>query len=384
MGPLKGVTILEIAGIGPGPFCAMMLADMGANVIRIDRVGKGGGLALGDPTKDVLNRGRRSLAVDLKSKEGVALILKLVERADGLVEGFRPGVMERLGLGPDECLAQNGSLVYGRMTGWGQGGPLAKSAGHDLNYIALSGVLHAIGRETGKPAIPLNLIGDFGGGGLMLAFGMVCALLEAKSSGQGQVVDAAMVDGSAVLASFLYGLDASGLWQPERERNLLDGGAPYYDVYETGDGEYVALGPLEPQFFAELIKRLELDEDLLSAHMNPARWPELRKAITARMKEKTRAEWQELLEGTDVCFAPVLSYKEAPTHPHNRARATYVEAFGITQPRPAPRFSRTDPDIPDAPPVPGQDTNEVLAEFGFNRAEISALAESGAVRQSDD
>lgn len=384
MGPLKGLTILEIASIGPGPFCAMMLADMGANVIRIDRTKQGGGLALGDPSKDVLNRGRRSLAVDLKSADGAALLLKLVEQADGLIEGFRPGVMERLGLGPEDCFKHNGALVYGRMTGWGQDGPLADAAGHDLNYIALSGVLHAIGRESDKPAIPLNLIGDFGGGGLMLAFGMVCALLEARNSGKGQVVDAAMVDGSAVLAAFLHGLDAAGLWRPERGKNLLDGGAPFYDVYETRDGACIALGPLEPQFFAEMIKRLDLNEDLLAAQMDPARWPELREAIAARIKEKTRAEWQAILEGTDVCFAPVLSYKEAPAHPHNRARETFIEAFGLTQPAPAPRYSRTQTDKPTAPPLPGQHTNDILAEFGFNRAEIADLAESGTVRQSSD
>lgn len=378
MGPLAGVRIIEIAGIGPAPFTAMMLGDMGADVIRIDRSAAVPADPTG-PTPEIYNRSRRSVGVDLKHDAGPELVLRLLEGADGLIEGFRPGVAERLGIGPDEALARNPRLVYGRMTGWGQDGPLSLAAGHDINYIGLAGALHPIGRGGQPPVPPLNLVGDFGGGGMLLAFGMVCGIIEARTSGRGQVVDAAMVDGSALLTTMIHAFRAMGVWSEERSANLLDTGAPFYDVYETADGEYVALGALEPQFYAELITKLGLTDVDLSAQNSRSGWPAMRERLTATFKTRTREEWVALLEGTDACFAPVLSLAEAPRHPHNQARGTFVELAGITQPAPAPRFSRTAGEA-TPPPRAGRDTEAVLAEAGFSAQEIGSLRESGAIR----
>ena len=377
MGPLNGYRILEIAGIGPGPFCAMMLADHGADVLRIDRLSaKGRGTDF-----DVLNRGRRSVAVDLKNPRGVDLVLRLVEEADGLIEGFRPGVMERLGLGPDVCLERNPKLVYGRMTGWGQDGTIAQSAGHDINYIALSGVLHAIGNAEGPPVPPLNLVGDFGGGGMMLAFGVVCALLEAQKSGRGQVIDAAMTDGSAVLAAAIFGLQESGFWRNERGSNLLDTGAHFYNTYECSDGRCISVGSIEPQFYKLLLERTGLDGDasFVERQMDREHWAEHRDRLARVFKSKSRDEWCELMEGTDICFAPVLDYEEAKAHPHNRARSTFVEVSGVTQPAPAPRFSRTPSEIRSGPPKAGADTREALLGWGFGESEVCDLQEARAI-----
>ncbi len=381
-GPLDGVKVLEIAGIGPGPFCAMMLADMGADVLRVDRAGdvRGGDPAL--PPGDVLNRGRRSIGVDLKNPEGLETLLTLVEGADGLLEGFRPGVAERLGFGPDVCLERNPALVYGRMTGWGQEGPYSQTAGHDINYIALSGALWHCGRADGPPVFPLNLIGDFGGGGMLLAFGMVCGLLESTRSGEGQVVDAAMVDGSATLMTMIYGFRHMGFWDTEtRGANMLDSGAFYYDVYETKDGKYISLGSIESQFFAEMIELTGL-EDLHGETPNQhdrEHWPELRAQLTELVAQKTRDEWCEILEGSDVCFAPVLSVDEAYEHPHNAERGTFVEYEGVLQPAPSPRFSRTEPEIQRPPAHAGQHTDEALADWGLDEATISGLRGNGAI-----
>ncbi|MFQ5947968.1 MAG: CaiB/BaiF CoA transferase family protein, partial [Acidimicrobiia bacterium] len=350
MGPLEGVKVVEIAGIGPGPFCAMMLADMGAEVLRVDRADAVVGGEPGPAPRDLLNRGRRSVGVDLKDPAGAEVVVRLAERGDALIEGFRPGVAERLGIGPDECLSRNPRLVYGRMTGWGQAGPLAHAAGHDINYIALAGTLNAIGRAGQAPVPPVNLIGDFGGGGMMLAFGIVCALLERERSGQGQVVDAAMVDGAALLSTMIHGLRAMGTWSDERGTNLLDTGAHFYDVYETADGGFVSIGALEPQFFAELLRLTGLEGEALPHQLDRSEWPKLKERFAAVFKSKTRDEWTALLEGTDVCFAPVLSMAEAPQHPHNRSRGTFVEVQGVLQPAPAQRFSRTKPSINAPPP----------------------------------
>jgi alpha-methylacyl-CoA racemase len=379
MGPLTGVKIVEIAGIGPGPFCAMMLADMGADVIRVDRAAsvRGGDPAV--PPGDVMNRGRRSIGVDLKSPEGVETVLRLVEQADGLIEGFRPGVAERLGIGPDVCLARNPALAYGRMTGWGQEGPYAPTAGHDINYISLAGALEPIGRRGEGPVPPLNLVGDFGGGGMYLAFGMVCAILESRSSGQGQVVDAAMVDGAASLMTFFHGFRAMGIWNDERGTNMLDTGAHYYDVYECADGKYVSIGSIEPQFYAELREKLGLDDPKWDAQMSRSEWPAFKEELRAIFATKTRDEWCDLIEGSDVCFAPVLSMEEAPRHPHNVARGTFTEVAGVTQPAPAPRFSRTEATIERPPPHAGQHTDEVLSAFGFTTEELGALRDAGAI-----
>lgn len=379
MGPLAGVKIVELAGIGPGPFCAMLLSDMGAEILRLDRTEESGLGIRRDPRYDLLNRGRRSVAVDLKKPEGVDVALRLVARADALIEGFRPGVAERLGLGPDDCFARNPRLVYGRMTGWGQDGPLAAAAGHDINYIALTGALHAIGRAGQAPVPPLNLVGDFGGGGIYLAFGIVCALWEAARSGRGQVVDAAMVDGAASLMTMFYGLKAQGLWSDERGRNLLDGAAPFYDVYETADGKYVAVGPIEPKFYAELLRLAGIPEDELPGQMDVARWPEAKARLAEAFRARTRDEWCAVMEGSDACFAPVLSLDEAPRHPHNEARGTFVEIGGIVQPGPAPRFGRTMPEVQGPPPKPGEHTNTALADWGFDADEIAALRRTGAV-----
>jgi alpha-methylacyl-CoA racemase len=380
-GPLSGVKVVEIAGIGPGPFCAMLLADMGADVLRVDRAQAVSGSFPDTPSLDIMNRGRRSIGVDLKQPDGVETVLKLVEQADALLEGFRPGVAERLGIGPDECLARNPRLVYGRMTGWGQDGPYAPTAGHDINYIALAGALEPLGRAGEAPVPPLNLVGDFGGGGLMLAYGLVCGILEARSSGQGQVVDAAMVDGAAVLSTFIHGLRAMGVWQDVRGTNLLDTGAHFYDTYECSDGTYVSIGSIEPQFYAELLRLTGLDKEELPHQMDRGQWGAMKKRVAALFKTKTRDEWCTILESSpDVCFAPVLSMGEAPDHPHNVARSTFVEVAGIKQPAPAPRFSRTPGSIQRPPPHAGQHTDEALAEWGFDPSDITKLREAGAIK----
>jgi alpha-methylacyl-CoA racemase len=379
MGPLAGITVVEIAGIGPGPFCAMMLADMGAGVIRVDRAENVVGGDPANPPADLNNRGRRSIGVDLKNPDGVAVVLDLVEQADALIEGFRPGVAERLGIGPDECLARNPRLVYGRMTGWGQEGPLSGVAGHDINYIALAGALDPIGRQGEAPIPPLNLIGDYGGGGMLLAFGVVCGVLEAQRSGRGQVVDAAMVDGASVLMTMTHALRAMGIWDDERGTNMLDTGAHFYNVYETADGKYVSIGSIEPQFYAELLRLTGLEGEELPWQHDRAQWPALKERLGAVFKSKTRDEWSELMEGTDVCFAPVLPIPEAIEHPHNVARRTFVEVGGIRQPGPAPRFSRTAPEISSPPPHAGQHTDEILGAAGFDADRISKLREAGAI-----
>jgi len=378
MGPLKGIRILEFAGIGPGPFAAMMLSDMGADVLRLDRAGSVTG-ASGEPPGDILNRGRRSAGLDLKRRDGVATALRLVERADALIEGFRPGVMERLGLGPDVCLARNPRLVYGRMTGWGQVGPMAQAAGHDINYIALAGSLAPLGRRGEKPTPPVNLVGDFGGGGMLLAFGVACALVERGASGKGQVVDAAMVDGSAILMTMIHGMRQMGFWREERGANLIDTGAHFYDTFETADGKYVSIGSIEPQFYAELLEKTGLAGEDLPRQMDREQWPAMKDRLEKIFKTKTRAQWCEIMEGSDVCFAPVLEMSEAPAHPHIRARETFVEVAGKIHPAPAPRFSRTPPEIARPPAHAGQHTDVALADWGFAASEIAALREAGAI-----
>jgi alpha-methylacyl-CoA racemase len=380
VGPLHGVKILEIAGIGPGPFAAMMLADMGADIVRVDRADKVHGGDPAAPPADVLNRGRRSIGIDLKNPDGVEALLTLVDSADALIEGFRPGVTERLGFGPDVCLARNPRLVYGRMTGWGQDGPYALAAGHDINYIALAGALDSIGRAGERPVPPLNLVGDFGGGGMLLAFGVACALVERGSSGLGQVVDAAMVDGSAILMTMFHAFRAMGIWGDERGTNMLDSGAHFYDVYETKDGKYVSIGSIEPQFYAELLELTGLvGDDSLPHQQDRAQWPAMKDRFVELFKTKTRDEWCELMETSDVCFAPVLSMTEAPAHPHNQARGTFVERDGIVQPAPAPRFGRTPGEIQRPPSHAGQHTDEVLAEWGLDAATIAKLRETRAI-----
>ncbi len=377
MGPLEGMTVIEVASLGPGPFCAMVLADLGARVIRIDRK-EGGGASL-PLAMDPLSRGRQSLVLDLKRPEAVGVLLRLVEGVDALVEGFRPGVAERLGIGPDACLARNPGLVYTRMTGWGQKGPLAARAGHDIDYIALVGALHPIGRAGGPPVPPLNLLGDFGGGGMLAALGVLAALWERGHSGRGQVVDAAMVDGSALLTAMFHGMRAAGLWSDERGTNLLDSGAPFYDCYETADGRHMAVGALEPQFFMGLVSGLGLDPAGLPMQYDPSGWPVLRERLAEAFRTRTRDEWAEVFAGIDACVAPVLTMEEAVHHPHNASRGTFVEVGGIVQPGPAPRFSRTPAAVPSPPAAPGEHTGEILAEFGFGEAEIVALRAAGAV-----
>jgi alpha-methylacyl-CoA racemase len=379
-GPLTGYKIVEFAGIGPGPFCSMLLSDMGAEVLRLDRT-EDAGLGIPSDTKyALLNRGRRSVALNLKKKEAVEAALKLIEKADALIEGFRPGVMERLGLGPDVCLKRNPKLVYGRMTGFGQEGPIAHAAGHDINYIAMAGALHMIGREGAKPTPPLNLVGDFGGGALYLAFGIVCALLEAQKSGKGQVVDTAMVDGAAHLTTFVYGMLPTGRWDGEkRGANILDSGAPWYDVYETKDGKYVSIGSIEAKFYAELLRLTGLDNEDLPKQWDKAGWPKLRARFTEVFKQKTRDEWCQIMEGSDVCFAPVLSPLEVANHPHNKARGTFIEVEGVVQPGPAPRFSRTKAEVQRPPARPGEHTEEALKDWGFASKEIESLRAAGAV-----
>jgi len=380
MGPLNGIRILEIAGIGPGPFAAMMLSDMGAEVLRVDRaqsVREGDNDGVGG---DLLNRGRRSIGLDLKHPEGRDALLRLVEGADALVEGFRPGVMERLGVGPEICQERNPRLVYGRMTGWGQEGPMAHAAGHDINYIALAGALHCIGREGQKPTPPLNLVGDFGGGGMLMAFGVVCALLERERSGQGQVVDAAMVDGTAALMTMIFNMQGLGVWREERGSNILDTGAHFYDTFETADGKYVSIGSIEPQFYAELLEKTGLAGQDMPRQMDREQWPALKAKLEEVFRTRSRDAWCEIMEGSDVCFAPVLSLAEAPDHPHMRARNTFVEVAGVRQPAPAPRFDRTPPEISRPPAHPGQHTDEALADWGFGAEEIQKLREAGAAR----
>jgi len=373
-GPLSGVKIIEFAGIGPGPFCAMLLSDMGAEVIRIDRKNARGGSKF-----DVTSRGRRSLAIDLKSPQGIETCLKLIERADVVQEGFRPGVMERLGLGPDICLARNPRLIYGRMTGWGQSGPLAAAAGHDINYISLIGALHAIGHAGGKPVPPLNLVGDFGGGALYLAMGICAALFETSRSGKGQVIDCAMTDGAASLMAMFYGMHASGGWDDKRGVNLLDSGAPYYDTYETSDGKWISIGSLEPQFYALLREKAGLKEEEWADQKDRSMWAEKKKKIAAIFKMKTREEWCALMEGTDVCFAPVLSLSEVVSHPHNAARKTFVEHDGVVQPNIAPRFSRTTSEIQGPAPVNGAHSRDILSDWGFAPDAIDALAAQSVI-----
>lgn len=383
-GPLHGYRILEIAGIGPGPFAAMVLADLGAEVIRVDRIQAVRGPAPDTPHVDVSNRGRRNVAVDLKHPDGVATLLRLVESADALIEGFRPGVMERLGVGPDVCLARNPKLVFGRMTGWGQDGPYAMAAGHDINYIALAGALAHFGRAGEPPTPPLNMVGDFGGGGMLLALGVVCGLLESVKSGQGQVVDAAMVDGAALMMTMFWAFKAMGAFDENaRGTNLLDTGAHFYDVFLCADDQYVSIGSIEPQFYAELLRLTGLsdDPDLLQ-QMNKGQWPQLKTRLAGVLATKTRDQWCVLMEGTDVCFAPVLTMSEAAQHPHNIARSTFVEIAGITQPAPAPRFSRTVADMPAPPAHPGQHTRDVLNDWGFTANEIDGLLAAGAVRDA--
>ena len=377
MGPLTGLRVVELQGIGPGPFCGMMLADMGAEIIRVDRSAAVGS---GARSADVLARGRKSIAVDLKNPQGVETVLKLVETADVLLEGFRPGVTERLGLGPDVCLERNPKLVYGRMTGWGQTGTMAHAAGHDINYISLSGVLHAIGEPGSRPNPPLNLVGDFGGGGMLLAFGIVAALYERGVSGKGQVIDAAMTDGSALLMNSIFGLMGQGVWNQNRGSNLLDGGAHFYGTYETKDGRFVSIGSIEPQFYALLLEKTGLDQDPdLAKQMSRDDWPKLREKLAAVLATKTRDEWDEIMLGTDICYAPILNFDEAVAHPHNQARNTFVASADIVQAAPAPRFSRTEPELPEPPVAPGEHSEEVLASIGLDAAAIAELKSSGAV-----
>lgn len=379
-GPLAGLRIVEFAGIGPGPFCGMMLADHGAEVIRIDRASGGRGGSTPVSQKDVLARGRRSIALNLKSEEGVSLARKLCATADGLIEGFRPGVMERLGLGPDALLGDNPKLVYGRMTGWGQTGPYAPYAGHDINYIALAGALAHFGRAGEKPTPPINLVGDFGGGGMMLAFGMVAALLHVARGGEGQVIDAAMTDGTAVLMSMMHGMKNMGVWSEDLGVNMLDTGAHYYDTYETADGEYVSIGSIEPQFYAELRRLARLEDDPeFDRQMDRAAWGPLKDKLTALFKTKTRAEWNALMEHTDVCYAPVLTMSEAAAHPHNAAREAFIDVGGDTQPAPAPRYSGSATAKPRPAPLPGDDTDALLVELGMREDEVARLREAGTV-----
>ena len=386
MGPLSGLKIVEVAGIGPAPFAAMMLSDMGADVIRVDRLENSNGGDPAAPPSDIFNRGRRSIALNLKSAGGLKTLLDLIGQADAVMEGFRPGVAERLGFGPEVCHEINPKLVYGRMTGWGQDGPYALTAGHDINYIALAGVLAHLGREGEKPTPPINLVGDFGGGGMLLAFGLVCALLEAGRSGQGQVVDAAMVDGSASLMTMVWGFKAMGMWSDDRGTNLLDTATHFYDTYECADGNFVSIGSIEPQFYAELLKHTNLEQvyvDLgepMPTQMDKAKWPEMKAHLAAIFVTKSRDEWSALLEGTDICFAPVLTMDEAAQHPHNVHRKTFVEVAGITQPAPSPRFDRTPGEIQRPPSHPGQHTDEILTEWlGAESQEIAELRQSDSV-----
>ena len=378
-GPLEGIRVIELAGLGPGPFAGMMLADAGADIIRIDRSDRATYPPRQEPHVDLMNRGRRSVAVDLKHPDGVGLVLRLVEQADALTEGFRPGVAERLGLGPDVCLARNPKLVYGRMTGWGQEGPMAQAAGHDIDYIALAGALEPVGRVGERPVPPLNLVGDFGGGGMLLAYGMLAAIISAQRTGAGQVVDTAMVDGSALLMTMTYTLRAAGIWNDQRGTNLLDTGAHFYEVYETSDGGFIGVGAIEPQFYAELIRLLGLEGEELPGQMDRAAWPAMKERFAQVFATRTRDEWEAVFDGSDACAAPVLSPAEAPNHPHNQFRKTFTEVAGVVQPAPAPRFGATPSVIRRPPPNPGQHGDEALADWGMDAGEISDLRQSGAI-----
>lgn len=377
-GVLKGLRIVEFAGVGPGPMCAMLLADMGAEIVTLDRTVPSGLGIQKEPRYNPITRGRRSIAVDLKSTAGRDVALRLIAQADALIEGHRPGIMERLGLSPDACWAINPKLVFGRMTGWGQDGPLAHTVGHDLNYLAMSGVLSLIGSRE-KPAIPLNLLGDFGGGGVYLALGIVSAMLEAKTSGQGQVVDAAMIDGLGSLMTHQFGYIGSGHWVLERESNFLDGGAPWYNIYETSDGKHVSVAPVEPKFYVELIRCLGLDPAALPGQFDRDSWPEVRRMFADIFRSRTRDEWCAIMEGHEACFAPVLTVDEATRDPHAKARQMYVDVDGVLQPAPAPRFSRTPSEVSRPPPVPGSKTDEVLADWGFSTTEIATLRGQDAI-----
>ncbi|MBL4826258.1 MAG: CoA transferase [Spongiibacteraceae bacterium] len=374
MGPLTGLRVIELEGLGPAPFCGMMLADMGAEVIAICRQSSDT-----NRSTQISERGKLSIALNLKSPEGVKVLLKLCESADALIEGFRPGVAERLGIGPEQCMSTNPKLVYGRMTGWGQTGPLAKSAGHDINYISLSGALHSIGRSGERPVPPLNLVGDFGGGGMFLAFGVMCAIFEASQSGKGQVIDASMVEGSATLMHMMYSWMAAGKWQDQRGVNMLDGAAHYYDTYETQDNKYVSIGSIEPQFYELLIELAELDRDTFAAQNDSAQWPQLKKKLAAVIKTKTRDQWCAIMEGSDVCFAPVLSMQEAPLHAHNEERSSYIKIDGTLQPAPAPRFSRTEAKVRYSPHSAGSDTQTVLQSLGYDNKMIQNLKKQGVL-----
>jgi alpha-methylacyl-CoA racemase len=374
VGPLKGLRVIELQGIGPAPFCGMLLADLGAEVISIAR-----NSSPADRSAHISERGKLSMALNLKISGGVDVFLRLCEQCDVLIEGFRPGVMERLGVGPDACLARNPRLVYGRMTGWGQTGPLANAAGHDINYISLSGALHAIGRAGERPVPPLNLVGDFGGGAMFLAFGVMSAVFEARQSGVGQVVDVSMVEGSAALMHMMFAMKAQGQWQEARGTNLLDGAAHFYDTYETADGKYISIGALEPEFYKLLVKLTGVDAAEFSTHTTPEHWPVLREKLAAAIKLKTRDQWQALVGGTDACFAPVLSMAEAPHHPHNRERRSFIEVAGVSQPAPTPRFSRSAPDTPKAPAPAGNDTERIMRAAGYSEPQIAALRAGGAL-----
>ena len=382
MGPLEGIRIVEFAGLGPAPFCAMLLADLGAGIVRIDRrQAPAGRIDPDDPRTQVMNRGRRSIAVDLKNPAGRDAVLRLTDRADALIEGYRPGVMERLGLGPDVCMERNARLVYGRMTGWGQEGPLASAPGHDINYIALTGALHAIGREGGPPTPPLNLVGDFGGGAY-LAMGLLAAILEAKGSGKGQVVDAAMIDAAASMMAYVFGFRAAGVWVDARGRNYLDTGAPFYDVYETGDARWIAIGSIEAKFWERTWRLLGLDVERMPPQGDRGAWAGTKETVAAAVRRKTRDEWMRIFDGEEVCVAPVLSLSEVAGHPHIAARGTVADVDGVVQPAPAPRFSRTKAGIGGPPPARGEHSEEVLRDWGFDGPEIAALKESGAVLQT--
>lgn len=378
-GPLTGVRIVELSGIGPGPFAGMLLADLGADVIRVDRATGGSMLQAAEPRLDVLGRGKRSIAVDLKTPEGVATVLDLIAGADAVFEGFRPGVAERLGLGPDVCLGRNPAVVYGRMTGWGQTGPMAPMAGHDIDYISIAGALHPIGRAGQPPTPPLNLVGDFGGGGVFLAFGIVCAILSARATGVGQVVDAAMVDGASILMAPFVAMRSSGMWNNERGTNLLDSGAPFYDAYRTSDGGYLAVGAIEPQFYALLLEGLGLTGEELPGQMDRENWPVVKARFAEVIAGRTRDEWAAVFEGSDACVAPVLEPDEVPENRHMKARDSFMDIAGLVQPRPAPRFSATPPADPEPARASGQDTRAVLGELGYSAARVDELLSRGAV-----
>lgn len=381
MGPLKGIRIVEFAGLGPAPFCAMLLADLGAEIVKIDRQQAVAGRIDHDPRAQVLNRGRRSIAVDLKNPEAKAAVFRLVRQADALIEGFRPGVMERLGFGPEVCFKENPRLVYGRMTGWGQDGPLALAPGHDINYIALTGTLDAIGRKGGPPTPPLNLVGDFGGGAY-LAMGLLAAILETKGSGRGQIVDAAMIDAAASMMAYFFGFSASGYWNGERGTNYLDSGSPFYDTYETKDGKWIAIGSVEAKFWEETWRLLGLDQDAMPPQHDHDNWPGTKEMVADAVRQKTREEWVQIFEGEEACVAPVLSLSEVSGHAHISARQTVVNRDGIDQPAPAPRFSRTEPELDLPPPARGEHSEAILRDWGFDSAEIGALTDCGAILQA--